>query len=270
MKNTLNKIKNTKIIDKLRKMDRFTLVIMVSIFTAVLGFIFISIGYATYREKEVSYNTVSNVNYKVYLTEGNSLNIDFMGEDENYIPNIIDNIDIHFDYIVDFEEKLNGKITYYLKAVIEDEMMIDDENYSPKEYVLTDVITRTYHEETQLEINQDTMINYKEYLDILNTLQNEYNFSRESNLKLVLAIENRVLNKEQIEKVNLALNIPLSEDDREVQIETEKVNGEGKLTDIRNYNTMLNKITKALGYMCYAITGISLVYLIVRSKKKKI
>ena len=91
------------------------------------------------REKVTpfKYNDVNNTTYKVYLNKNDIYNEDYLDMNRAYVANLIDSVDIDFNYLFNIEQLTTMTFDYKIIAnlVIEN---VNGTNYVDRDYVLKD------------------------------------------------------------------------------------------------------------------------------------
>ena len=81
---------------KIRSLSIFTLII------AIISIISFLCYFSSKKPILVTYTEKSNVDYKVYLKENEFYEKDYVDKDNQYISNLVDNIETKFDYYINF------------------------------------------------------------------------------------------------------------------------------------------------------------------------
>ena len=256
------------IMNKLKPIDKLTLVFVGVILCSLLGFVFTRFGVHNYEQVQVSYSENSNIEYRVYLKENNFFEEDYLEENRTYITSLIDYLDITFNYDIDLSEKLNGSYSYYIKGIISaDKVGNTSDSYWTKEYKLTDTVTEEYIDSDRLQISENIKINYQEYNQLLTSFKTEYGLSMEGHLKIVLVVlnnvESEILDRNIMKETTSELDIPLTSLTIEVPIKADGISTEGFLIDETIYDdSLIFLVTKIIGYMFFIFAGVLILFLI--------
>ena len=85
------------------QIGRFVLLVFITIVFGLFSYYFLQIGLNNKYEKVISYNSSSNVAYKVYLFENDYFEEPYLGMNRTYISSLINYIDIDFNYNLNFK-----------------------------------------------------------------------------------------------------------------------------------------------------------------------
>ena len=187
----------------------------------------------------------NSIDYKVYLKDNPYFDTKYLEKNKTYITSLIDYIDVSFEYNVNFEENVSGKINYQIIAeIIADKLGNDIGNYWTKKYKITDLQTSILKNKKDYSINLQDKIDYSKYNEILEEFIEEYGLQSDSKLKVSLVVTgdlNKDKNNEQIDILSeVSLNMPLSQKAIEGKINVENncdkniAQKEDKLAKIRD------------------------------------
>lgn len=156
---------------------RIVLLIIISFTISLSAFIF----YITRdREKYISYNEKSTVDYKVYLKDNDFYPNDYVGKNKGYITSLIESISTDFTYNLDFSQSLSYKYSYRFTIEVDVE---DSSNDSNLYHYTEDVLTKELTSNTgSLNINQNIKIDYNKYNDIISKFKKVYELKNTSSL----------------------------------------------------------------------------------------
>lgn len=181
----------------------------------VLAILFFCLGFKKYSYNKCLFVEDNSVDYKVYLKDNAYFDVPYMEMNQTYITCLIDYIDVNYNYNIDFEKKVSGKINYQIIAEIKaDKAGNEIGNYWTKKYELTELETIEIENESNYKINLQNKIEYNKYNEILNNFIKDYNLQAESNLKVALVVTGNVKqkNNQEIELASeVSLNMPLSQ-----------------------------------------------------------
>ena len=160
------------------QIGRCVLLLFIAIIFGLFSYYFLQIGLNNKYEKVISYNSSSNVAYKVYLFENDYFEEPYLGMNRTYISSLINYIDIDFNYNLNFSEFVSGKYTYYVKGTIAaDKIKENDGSYWSKSYILTEPETITYNDQNSFNISTNVIIDYQKYNNLLNEFKKDYGIS---------------------------------------------------------------------------------------------
>jgi len=199
----------------------------------------------------VSYETNSDIDYKVYLFPNDYIKSEYMNMGKTYIADLVSTINADFKYNIKSSKKLDSKYKYdiYAKAVV-------NHNSTGKE-LWSEEIKLVENEE--VSVVDDNSINISSSVELpynqLNTkvkmFKNQYNIPIKSYVKLTLVLRDSMTNK-QIATTGLSMD--LFEDTFEIQEE--------------HANKSVNNVTESIEPNKYiiigeaVIAGFSLLYII--------
>ena len=103
--------------------------------------------------------------YKVYYEKNNYYTDDYYDQttQEKFAGNLIDKIDVTYDYHVNFSDVVAGSVEYYIEAILY------VENNLSKSYILSTKELESYRSNSK-DINKTVMVDYKYFKDISNIL----------------------------------------------------------------------------------------------------
>lgn len=171
------------------QIGRFVLLMFITINFGLFSYYYLQMGLNNKYEKVISYNSNSNVGYKVYLFENEYFEEPYLGMNRTYISSLINYIDIDFNYNLNFSEFVSGKYTYYVKGTIAaDKIKENDGSYWSKSYILTEPETITYNNQNSFNISTNVIIDYQKYNNLLNEFKKDYGISFNGVFKVELIV----------------------------------------------------------------------------------
>ncbi len=171
------------------QIGRFVLLVFITINFGLFSYYYLQMGLNNKYEKVISYNSNSNVGYKVYLFENEYFEEPYLGMNRTYISSLINYIDIDFNYNLNFSEFVSGKYTYYVKGTIAaDKIKENDGSYWSKSYILTEPETITYNNQNSFNISTNVIIDYQKYNNLLNEFKKDYGISFNGVFKVELIV----------------------------------------------------------------------------------
>lgn len=177
------------------QIGRFVLLVFITINFGLFSYYYLQMGLNNKYEKVISYNSSSNVGYKVYLFENDYFEEPYLGMNKTYISSLINYIDIDFNYNLNFSEFVSGKYTYYVKGTIAaDKIKENDGSYWSKTYILTEPETITYSEQNSFNISTNVIIDYQKYNNLLNEFKKDYGISFNGVFKVELIVNSESKN----------------------------------------------------------------------------
>lgn len=217
----------------MKKTNTYIYITFCSIFL-FLGIVFFLASRANTVYK-MNYQENADINYKVYLKDNNYYNGLYLSEDMVYISNLIDYIDINYDYSL----KLSGKYKFTNSNFIRANVIVKNNNkllYNEK-IDLNDIDVLDYLADG-ININKKIRIDYQKYNDLIKPLLNDNNI--DSNVVANLEVELYIVNDYDIEKIStidideksIKLVIPLLKDTIDINKEYVNINSNREFKDI--------------------------------------
>ena len=160
------------------QIGRFVLLVFITIVFGLFSYYYLMMGLNNKYEEVISYNSSSNVLYKVYLFENDYFDEPYLGMNRTYISSLINYIDIDFNYNLNFSNFVSGEYTYYVRGTIAaDKIKEDDGSYWSKSYVLTEPVTLYYDNQNSFNVSTNVKIDYQKYNSLLNEFKKDYGIS---------------------------------------------------------------------------------------------
>ena len=225
---------------------------------AIFVSVFLSIRF-TYKNvideviSTVTYMVQGDTKYKVYYEKNNYYTDDYYNQatQEKFAGNLIDKIDVTYDYHVNFSDVVAGSIEYYIEAILY------VENNLSKSYILSTKELESYRSNSK-DINKTVMVDYKYFKDIYNNYVNEQGPSYAGNafIKVYFKAINKV-NYQSMDEIdeenNLGLIIPISNDPISISKDT-NITSEEKTLTVKNDNSNLKMFYQAASLATWIIT----------------
>ena len=177
----------------LKKWARVFIILFLSIIT-ICSFVLIIKGiFPNNNEAPVySYNMKRNIDYKVYLHKNSFYEEEYIGMGKQYTSELIDYVDINFDYQYNGSKLTDVVYNYNIKADIIGEYENSDNGNSElwtKKYVLLDKKEKEISDTTSFNIKENLKIDYSKYNEIVNNFKKEFRLAIDAYLKIRLNIE---------------------------------------------------------------------------------
>lgn len=203
---------------------RNILYIVFMIFFITLSYILIDRGINVKTKRIVNYQEDSDVIYKVYLHDNEIYNKKYLNMNEKYITELVDYIDLEFDYNSLYSSDINGYYSYTVMGnLVAYEDKITDTLFE-KEYTLMDTKTVVLNQNKtkEININDRLLIDYDKYINELKKFNDTYNIDVLGYLDVIVKI-NQNIQFTGIDKVNedekiMRLMIPLSYDTFKINV----------------------------------------------------
>ncbi len=208
---------------------RYLLFTMLTCIFITLGAYFYKLTKAETIIHKVEYSETSNIDYKVYLKENKFFDDKYLTKEsivsdrKLLVAELIDKVAINYSYLINFSDKVSGKYSYYVKAIVESNESAGSKNYWSKEYILTEKKTKEINNADSIVVLEDVSVNYDKYNKILSDWRSVANISMDGKLKVILVFESTIGNptlekKYQINNSDIKLEFPLSKAATEITI----------------------------------------------------
>ncbi len=208
---------------------KYLLFTMLSCIFIVAGAYFYKLTKAQTIVHKIEYAEKSSIDYRVFLKDNKFFDEKYLTKEsivnkqQLLVAELIDKISINYNYVLSFSDKVNGKYSYYVKAVIESNESAGSKNYWSKEYVLTEKKTKDIQNADSIVVLESTDVKYEEYNKILSAWRELANVSMDGKLKVILVFESTIGHptleqKYQINNSDIKLELPLSKAATEITI----------------------------------------------------
>ena len=137
-------------------------------------------GYFEEKKLTLKYQENSDIDpidYKVYLKDNDFFETEYLEKNKTYITNLIDHINVDFNYKIQFDHPVEGEYKYYVYATIESKKTNGDANYWSKDYRITDEDTMGIKNIKEFTIHKNVDIDYNKYNSILNAFKKSVGLS---------------------------------------------------------------------------------------------
>jgi hypothetical protein len=252
------------------------LLINIILFVLFLTLTFFAASKTIEREKvkPINYSDIDNIAYKVYLVDNDIYKEKFLGMNRAYVANLIDYVDIDFNYVFSIEKLTNMKFDYKIIA----ELIIENNkgtNYVDEKYILKDTQLKELKNSGTLSINENVKIDYKYYNELANKFKTQTGVNINSYLKVFMIINKSTtdnLNYRINDISNLSIRIPLSERALEINIDSDSRVTEKQVypKSVTKFNVeyLVIEIVSFVIMTIYLIKVMNLVSLLIKKKTK--
>ena len=211
----------------------FVKLLIPSVLTVLLAIFVLRSSLHSDKESVISYNEIGNIDYKVYLKENNYYPSEYLEKNMQYIANLINKVNIDFNYEMHSSQDMKYQYGYNIKA----NLVITDPNDNNKIlYKKTNILVNDKKMnvvKNNFVINDEVSIDYNEYNNYVNAFKKEYALSVKSKIIITMEVtvdgENKLLKDKLSKKNNLSIAIPLSEQTIDISIDTSDINNSGVL-----------------------------------------
>ncbi len=235
--------------------------ILAFMISLILGTIALVNGY-TFEDKsnDVTYSEIGSSNYKVYLKENSYFEQAYLGEDMAYISDIINSINVSFNYSYKSSDILNYNYDNKVTATLYINDSVTDKELFKEEEILLELEKEELSSD-KFNFNKDVDIDYDKYNEKVNALKKEYGVQIESKLVVTMDIattgsdldENAEFSKNN----SMSVEIPLSEQTININSINKNILEEGTL-NVTNEMGISNLFLVILSAIFY---GIATLYL---------
>ena len=178
----------------------------------------------------VNYQEDSDIIYKVYLKDNNIYQNKYLNMNERYIADMVDYIDLEFNYHSLFNKDINGYYSYIVTAnLITYENNITDSLWE-KEYTLLPLKAHILDQNKLREINisDKVLIDYDKYKDEINKFKNDYHIAIDGYLEVTITVKTDLsfseIDNNYEKNKEMKLTIPLSYETFKINITNDKHN----------------------------------------------
>lgn len=254
----------TLLIDVIEKI----VIIFIIILFGCFSYYYLKSAFNNKYEEIIEYKSNSNgTNYKVYLLENQFFDEPYLDMNKKYyISNLIDYIDINYNYNLSFSDFVSGEYSYYVKGIVSaDTPKDDDSNYWSKTYILSEKEKVTFDKTNSFNINTNVKVDYQEYNKILNDFKKEYGIAFDGVFKVQLVVES-ISKGEKITKTIpvdslVEINIPLTQQIIDVEIDLSEIDETGKVSEMLEDKGRSHWVLLGMGLLFGVLTIFLIIYL---------
>lgn len=212
------------------------------VLVSILALSFFFIYFERNKKQYVSYDEISQIDYKVFLKDNDFFDNTYLKSNQQYIASLIENITANFEYKLSLEEKdVEYKYSYRIEANVDvKERGTNNSLYNKtKEILNTDEKTTSLN---QVIINENVDIDYNYYNDLIKKFVSVYDLENiESTLNINMYV-NVIGSCEEFEENEakasvMSLSIPLTTKTMAIDISNDLINSENNLMKCKSvYN----------------------------------
>ena len=203
---------------------RLNALILIFVFSAVLGLILFTHSFTSNKEKRVNYKESSNLDYKVRLLPNQFYEQEYLGKDMLYIASLIDKVEIDFSYLFNSDSNIDMDFEYNILADLVISNKGGTKTYFKKEYVLLEDQKLSMQNNSVQEIKENIKIDYSHYNTLANNFKSSYGVETESRLDVYLTVNKKNPDYNLNEKNKMNIIIPLSEKSVDIQLKYNEIN----------------------------------------------
>ncbi len=231
-------------------------------------------GYFEEKKITLKYNESGpDVDYKVYLKENDFFDKKYLTKEDNktFITSLIDYINIEYNYVMQFDTKVNANYKYYIVATLEANKNNSESNYWSKDYRITDEKSYELKNINEYVIHNNVDVDYNKYNGILGSFKKTLNLNGSSGvLKVYMVINSEVSGngiETPIESKLLLVKLPLTEMTIDASVETLPSDNVKEISKVIDSNRV--QIMKSIGYIYVGAVIVCIILLIYISNRKK-
>lgn len=242
--------------------------ICIFIFSFVLVYMYKN-EYFEAKKMNLKYQENNDIDYKVYLKKNDFFDEKYLEKGRTYITNIIDHINVDYNYSIQFDNVVNGSYKYYIYVTVESGKSDGQLKYWSKDYKITDEKKFDINNKTEYFVHENVDIDYNKYNKILMSFKKTLGLSGATGtLKIYMAIDSEIEGNSVSTPIEsrLLLSMPLSEMTIEASVDLDAHNNVKTVSRIINADRA--RISKALGGIYLAAIVFSLIAIVYFSKKK--
>lgn len=239
-----------------------------------LSYYFILIGVDNIVEHSITYDSKSDIKYRVYLKDNSFFETPYLDMGKTYISSLIDYIDVDMNYNLKFDDLVSGKYTYYVNGTI----IADKTNnsgrgsYWSKTYVISEPQTVSYDNQSGFSFITNVKIDYQKYNDLLKEFKNTYGLSIDGSFKVELIVKsestNEILSDEVLVNSTASLNIPLTQQVLDLSIDLENEENKNTIIEEVKLNDFTHLIFLIIGGFQALISLMFLYFLFSNIRRK--
>lgn len=138
----------------------------------------------------LSYNSNSDVDYKVYLKPNRFYDQKFLGKDKKYLSNIIDYVDVDLNYVFSATRKINSSYSYSVDAIISSDFELGGKTAElwSKKYNLVPAKKDTKSSVYNFKIQEKLRVDYQQYDSLAKKFREEYGVSSDTKLTVIITV----------------------------------------------------------------------------------
>ncbi len=190
------------------------------------------------------YSENGNADYTVYYKDNSFYDTKYLTSGMQYVASLINTINSKFNYEIHADKNIAFKYKYSINGVLR---IMDPSDHSKILYTKDEVLLEEVTKEdttNNIVINEDVIIDYGKYNNLVNAYKREYGLSVDSELVLTMNILVDGISDISSDKIDkngqLQITIPLSEQTIDIKIDTKAINNSGYLAAgkgfvIKNY-----------------------------------
>lgn len=231
---------------------------------AALSLIFLKKGLETKTYSSIYYSERSNLDYKVYLKPNPYFTETYLGKGRQYIANLIDYIDVDFNYDFNASNLMNFQYRYLIKADIVVYEKGDSSKilYQTSENLVPEK-TLQYNNANIYSIRENLKVDYARYNALVSSFKKDYSLALESDLKVTLYVfmngSAETIEQPLSSAQTMVLSLPLTEQTINVSASYKEVNEASVVEEYSN--------VEKINIIYFVLFGVSLIAALVATVK---
>lgn len=232
----------------------------------VLGYIFLDSGFNTKTRVKVEYEDKSDVVYKVNYTDNN-----IVGDSDRYITEMVDNINITYNYENIISEYIHGYYRYSVDASLVTYEKDSDESLWKRDYELVKekTVVLDANNINSIKINDSFDIDFNRFKNEIDEFMNnslvdiELDGYLKVNINILESVKFGSLDNQYDDSKVITINIPLTQDT--FKIDVNNIDSKNSCYEFTSDKAM-NIVFLIIGAFCISV-AIALLVLVIKQFK---
>ena len=206
------------------------------------------------------YNETSSLDYRICLVENDYFNDRCLGPDvTQYVASLIDYVEAEFKYNFDASDLIDYEYTYHITArLIATEKNAPDKVLIDELEQLTEPQTVTMEDSSGFLLNEELIIDYGRYNNIMVNFRRDYALLFDSNIIIELHVSVQGNNARIVDDISseqtMSMTIPLSEQTINIEVDYEGVN-DHKYFESEDTNVLVTGLFYLLALVCFLVVA---------------
>lgn len=235
-------VRKNDAIDEVRKISLWVLVPFLLL--CVLGVYMLFSGLSIEETGQTTYDINARADYQVYLKENDYYGERYLPSGKQYITNLIDTIRVDFDYQFEADAKVDANYVYEIIATAkateknDKTKILYEQSFPLVSGTLTEIV------DNKFVINEAVNIDYSVYSDLMRNFRSDLGVAANCflDLRMVVKIDGMIGAEDA-----LVINIPLSDQTIDIDIDTAAIDRSEKLGEARREFYVKNSTAAVLG-----------------------
>lgn len=252
---------------QLKEMNKRTLKWFLLAFISLgLSIIFCIYMFGTNSLTPIAYTEQNNLDYKVYLKNNDYYENEYV-QDLEYISDLINYIDLNYNYSLVVDKKLDLNYSYNVISRIKIYNNDEEDLIYKKEENLVDEVKLT--SQGLVQINEDLKINYPEYNNFAKDFKSKFGLFANSKLEVIMTINVKDKEGKLNKSYSNIIEVPLNEQLVRISKIYEKPLGTGKI-EVSQFN--LNRVVfgglfLTISILIFLISVIKIIHISIEKSK---